>query len=166
MEPPQPAPDFTLTDQYGRSFQLSEQQGRVVLLLFGYTHCPDVCPTTLARWKQVYDALGPDAGRVRFVMITVDPERDTPERMQEWLATFNSDFIGLTGTPDELASVYQSYFVYSEKASETESAGGHSYGVQHTGTVFVIDTDGRWRLSQSATMPPDDIVHDIQALLR
>ena len=163
LNPPRTAPDFVLTDQYGQPFRLSDQQGKVVLLFFGYTHCPDVCPTTLARWKQIYDALGEDADRVRFVFITVDPERDTPERLQQHLAVFNPKFIGLTGSPDQLAPIYQAYYVYQEKVQESQSAAG--YLMSHTSATFLIDPEGRWRLNYGFGTPPEDIVHDIQVLL-
>ncbi len=164
LNPPPPAPDFTLTDQHGNSFRLSDQQGQVVLLFFGYTHCPDVCPTTLARWKQVHDALGDDAERVRFVFITVDPERDTPERLQQHLAVFSPDFIGLTGTPDKLEPVYTAYSIYHEKAEAPASAVG--YLVNHSSSVLVVDPQGRWRLAYSFGTVPEDIVHDVRELLR
>lgn len=164
LDPPPPAPDFTLTDPHGQPFRLSDQRGKVILLFFGYTHCPDVCPTTLATWKQVHDALGGDADGVRFVFITVDPERDTPERLQQHLAVFNPRFIGLTGSPEELEPIYQAYHVYHEKVQASQS--GVGYLVNHTAAVFVIDPQGRWRLSYSFGTLPEDIVHDVQALLR
>lgn len=164
LNPPPPATDFTLTDQHGNAFRLSDQRSQVVLLFFGYTHCPDVCPTTLARWKQVHDALGDDAERVRFVFITVDPERDTPARLQQHLSMFNGDFIGLTGTSEELAPVYTAYSIYHEKAEASGSA--LDYLVNHSSSAFIVDPQGRWRLSYSFGTPPDDIVHDIRELLR
>ena len=164
LNPPPPATDFTLTDQHGDAFRLSDQRGQVVLLFFGYTHCPDVCPTTLARWKQVSDSLGEDAERVRFVFITVDPERDTPARLQQHLAVFSPDFIGLTGTPEELEPVYAAYSIYHEKAEATGSALG--YLVNHSASVLLIDPQGRWRLAYSFGTSPEDIVHDVRELLR
>jgi len=164
LDPPPSAPDFTLTDQHGQPFRLSDQRGKAVLLFFGYTHCPDVCPTTLATWKQVHDALGDDADRVRFVFITVDPERDTPQRLRQHLAVFNPGFIGLTGNPEQLAPIYQAYHVYHEEVQESQSA--VDYLVNHTAAVFLIDPEGRWRLSYSFGTPPEDIVHDVQVLLR
>jgi protein SCO1/2 len=164
LNPPPPATDFTLIDQHGNTFRLSDQRGQVVLLFFGYTHCPDVCPTTLARWKQVHNALGDDVQHVRFVFITVDPERDTPEQLQQHLAVFSPDFIGLTGTSDDLASVYTAYSIYHEKAEASGSALG--YVVNHSSSVFIIDPQGRWRLSYGFGTPPEDFVHDIRELLR
>ena len=157
-------PDFTLRDQHGQPFRLSAQRGRVVLLFFGYTYCPDICPTTLAMWRQVHDALDDDAKRVRFVFITVDPERDTPERMGKHLAVFNPDFIGLTGPPDKLEPVYQAFDVSREKVFAGGSAS--AYLMNHTATGFVIDPDGQLRLSHGYFTPPEDIAHDIRQLLR
>ncbi|HSR30941.1 MAG TPA: SCO family protein, partial [Anaerolineae bacterium] len=102
LDEPVDVADFALTDENGGVFRLSDQQGNVVLLFFGYTSCPDVCPTTLATWRKIHEALGEDAERVRFVFVTVDPERDTAERLGMHVNAFNPDFIGLTGTPEEL----------------------------------------------------------------
>lgn len=164
LEPARSVPDFSLTDQRGQPFRLSDQRGRVVLLFFGYTFCPDVCPTTLGSWTRVYDALGKDAERVRFVFITVDPERDTAERLRQHVQSFNSDFYGLTGTPDQLEPVYQTFSVYHEKDTSTESAAG--YLVNHTASTFVLDPAGQWRLLHSFGTPIEDIVHDITQLLK
>jgi protein SCO1/2 len=163
LDPPKPVQDFTLTDQNGGNFRLGDQQGNVVLLFFGYTFCPDVCPTTLGTWKRVHETLGAEAQDVRFVFVTVDPERDTPERLKQHLEAFGSDFIGLTGSPEELQPVYQAFGVYFEKDVETESAAG--YLVNHTASAFVVDPEGRWRLKHSFGTSVEDIVHDIKQLL-
>jgi protein SCO1/2 len=164
LDPGRTVQDFSLTDQNGQVFRLSDAQGKVVLLFFGYTFCPDVCPTTLGTWKQVHDALGKDAENVRFVFITVDPERDTAEQLKGHVQLFNEDFIGLTGSLAELTPVYQDFGVFFEKDTETESAAG--YLVNHTASAFVIGPDGVWRLRHSFGTPEEDIVHDIQQLLK
>ncbi len=161
---PAPATDFTLTDQDGRPFRLSDQRGNVVLLFFGYTNCPDVCPTTLAIWKQVQRALGPAASRIRFVFVTVDPDRDTTERIKDHLAIFSPDFIGLSGTPDELSAVYQAYGIYHEKAEAQGSAAG--YLVTHTASTLFIDPDGRWRGLFSYGTDAETITRDIRQALQ
>ena len=164
LKPPVSAPDFTLADQHGQPFRLSEQRGRVVLLYFGYTHCPDACPLTLSKWSEVHEALGAEAERVRFIFITVDPERDTSQRLQQHLATFNADFIGLTGTQVELESVYQAYGIVHEKARSKGSEEG--YLMMHNTSAFVIDPDGLWRLRHASITPPEDIFQDVRQLLK
>mgnify|MGYP001819707206 CR=1 FL=1 len=164
LDPGRTVQDFSLTDQNGQTFSLSEAQGQVVVLFFGYTFCPDVCPTTLGTWKRVHENLGKDAENVRFVFITVDPERDTPEQLKGHVELFNKDFIGLTGSMDALTPVYQDFGVFFEKDTETESAAG--YLVNHTASAFVIAPDGLWRLRHSFGTPAEDIVHDIQQLLK
>lgn len=164
LEAPVSVPDFTLTDQRGGTFRLSDQRGDVVLLFFGYTQCPDVCPTTLATWRQVHQALGDDAARVRFVFVTVDPERDTSERLGMHVNAFNPDFIGLTGSTAELETVYRIFDVYHEKDTSSGSAAG--YLVSHTATTFVIDPDGNWILRLTYGTPVEDIVHDVRQVLK
>lgn len=164
LEEPLAVPDFALTDQHGLPFRLSEQQGQVVLLFFGYTQCPDVCPTTLATWRRVHEALGEDAGQVRFVFVTVDPDRDTPERLGAHVNAFNPDFIGLSGSAEELQAVYDIFGVFYEKDTSSGSAAG--YLVNHTATTFVVDPQGQWRLRETFGTEVDDIVYDIQQLLK
>jgi protein SCO1/2 len=164
MEPPLAAPDFALTDQHGQPFRLSDQRGKVVLLFFGYTQCPDVCPTTLATWRKVHEALGDDAGRVRFVFVTVDPERDTAERLGRHVEAFNPDFLGLTGSPQELEAAYSTFGVVHEVDTSSQSAAG--YLVNHTATTFVIDPSGQWRLRLPYGTSAEDIAHDVRELLK
>lgn len=163
LDPPVAVPDFQLQDEHGQPFRLSDQQGRVVLLFFGYTSCPDVCPTTLASWRQVHEALGADAERVRFVFVTVDPERDTTERLALHVDAFHPDIIGLTGSQEELKAVYEIFDVFYEVDTSSQSALG--YLVSHTATTFVIDPEGQWRLRESYGTLVEDLVHDIQQLL-
>lgn len=164
VEPYPPASAFVLTRADGTSFQLSEMRGKVILLFFGYTSCPDVCPTTLAELNQAMGKLnGNDAGRVQVVFVTVDPERDTPERVQEYVNHFNSSFIGLSGTEKDLAKVWNDYGVYREIVEGTSALG---YLVNHTARVTLIDADGNLRISFSFEMPVDDIVHDLKLILK
>lgn len=157
------APDFTLTDVHGNPFHLADQKGNVVLLYFGYTYCPDVCPTTLGDFKRVHTQLGDLADRVRFVLITADPDRDTPERLAKYLTFFGDDFVGLVGSAEELQSVYDKYGVFVEKQQAEGSAA--QYLVSHTANVFLIDPDGNWRLVYEFGTAPEDMVQDITALL-
>ncbi len=163
LNEPISVPDFALTDQNGQTFRLSDQRGSAVLLFFGYTQCPDVCPTTLATWRQVHEALGDDAARVRFAFVTVDPERDTPERLGLHVNAFNPDFIGLTGTQEDLEAVYKVFDIVYEKDTSSGSAAG--YLVNHTATAFLLDPEGQWRLREKYGTPAEDIAHDIQELL-
>ena len=163
-EPYPPAPEIELNRDNGASFKLSELRGNVVLLFFGYTSCPDVCPTTMAELKQALDELDEDdAKQVQVLFVTVDPERDTPERVQEYVNHFNSDFIGLSGTESELAEVWQDYGVFRENVEGNSAAG---YLVNHTARVTLIDRDGNLRLSYAFETPVDSIVHDLKLLFK
>lgn len=159
-----PIADFELQDQTGAVFKLSAQRGKVVLFFFGYTFCPDVCPMTLSTWKRVQDALGNDAATVRFVYVTVDPERDTREKLKNHLENFSEDFTGLTGSNEALRAVYASFGVYINKTSIAESAAG--YLVDHTARMFVVDKNGALRLLLDHAAPVDEVVHDVRLLLR
>ncbi len=163
LDEPLAVPQFTLLDHTGRPFHLADQEGKVVLLFFGYTSCPDVCPTTLATWRQVHDLLGDDAGRVKFAFVTVDPERDTSERLGRHVQAFNPDFVGLTGMPEELQGVYDIFDVYHEVDTSSQSALG--YLINHTATTFVLDPEGVWRLRESYGTLAEDIAHDVKQLL-
>lgn len=161
-DPIEPAPSFELVDQHQQPVQLSDLRGNLVLLYFGFTNCPDACPITLATWNQVHRALGADADRVRFVFITVDPERDTPEIIGKHLALFNEDFIGLWGPLDEIEEIARSYNVYLQKV-EVDSA--VDYLVNHATLTFVIDAQGRRVLAHPLDTPADEMIADLQTLL-
>ena len=163
-DPALPAPEFDLTQGNGSSFRLSETRGQVVLLYFGYTFCPDVCPTTLSDLRRVKTDLGDDASQVQVLFVTVDPERDTFEKMGAYVSQFDPTFIGLSGSMDELAKVWDAYGIYREETEFPNSASG--YLVNHTARVFLIDQDGNLHLSYSYGTPPDDILHDIKILLQ
>jgi protein SCO1/2 len=158
-----PAADFVLTDTSGQPFRLNEQRGKVVLLFFGYTYCPDVCPTTLAEVKRVMEGLGDERLDVRFLFITVDPERDTPEQLGQHLANFHPDMIGLTGTPETLRQVFTDYGIYAAKVPLAEST--TAYTMDHTARLFLIDPQGRMRLSYAYGTPAEDILQDVTHLL-
>jgi protein SCO1/2 len=162
IDPPVKAADFTLVDQNGQPFKLSDQKGKVVLIFFGYTHCPDVCPVTLTRYKQMRDELGDQAGQVHFVFITVDPERDNVENLHEFLGNYDPAIIGLTGSRAELEPVWKSYGVYEGKV-QMESAG--DYLVDHTARVYAIDAQGNWRLTYPFEMDTPAILDDVRHLL-
>ncbi len=164
LDPPRPVPELVARDHWGGTFRFAEQRGRVVLLFFGYTTCPDVCPATLARWKKVREKLGSAADRVRFVFVTVDPERDTPAKVKEYLELFSSQFVGLVGREGDLMPLYRFFGVLYEKVPVPGSAAG--YLVNHTAAVPVVDPQGRWRLRLSQETSVEDYVHDVRVLLR
>ena len=160
------APQIQMTDHRGRMFDLRAQaaEGNVVVLFFGYTSCPDVCPTTLAHHKQVKEVLGEESSNVRFVMVSVDPERDTRERMGQYVEAFDKEFIGLTGTLEELAAVWSAYDVRPEKEEVAGSALG--YAVSHPAFTYVIDKSGNLRLVHFLGMPADAVAEDLTKLLQ
>jgi protein SCO1/2 len=161
-EPYPVASEIQLTGAGNHTFQLSETRGKVVALFFGYTSCPDVCPTTLAELNQALGQLGEEAEQVQVLFVTVDPERDTPERVQEYVNHFNPDFIGLSGAQTELAKVWSSYGVFREVVEGTSAAG---YLVNHTSRVTLIDQQGNLRVSFPFGTPVEDVVHDVNLLL-
>ncbi|MCH8315432.1 MAG: SCO family protein [Planctomycetes bacterium] len=158
------AHDFTLTDQHGRRFQLKDQRGRPVLLFFGYTHCPDVCPMALSSWAKIEDLLGVRATEVSFAFITVDPERDTPQRLAKHMAIFSPRFLGLSGTPEELGKVFEAYGISAEKVPV--AAGALGYLVDHSTQMFLIDQDGAIRNQYDYRTLPDTIANRLERLLR
>ena len=162
LETPVPAPDIELGDQHGDLFRLSDQRGKVVLLAFGYTNCPDVCPTTLAQFKLIKSGLGSAADAVRFVFITVDPERDTPERLNQYLGSFDADFIGLSSSRSDLEPTWQKYGVFQQK-QEADSSG--NYTVDHTSRIYAIDMNGNFRLTYPYDMQASAIVEDVRHLV-
>jgi len=163
FNPPPMATDFTLIDQEGRPVQLSDYRGKLILLFFGYTHCPDVCPTTLAKLNNVFRELGNAAKEIQVVFVSVDPERDTPEAIKRYLSHFNPSFIGLTGQPEEIEAVVQAYGVYVEK-EEVGSAAG--YLINHSARTYVIDQEGKLVLTFAYETEPQDMVSDLKKLLR
>lgn len=162
IDPPVKAADFELLDQHGERYSLSDQRGKVALIFFGYTHCPDVCPVTLSEFRQVKRQLGELASEVVFIFITVDEERDTPEEIGKYLSNFDKDFVGLTGGLSDLEPVYQSYGVYREKQQSNSAAG---YLVDHTARVYAIDKAGNWRLTYPFGMEVEKLYQDVRHLI-
>ena len=162
-EPYPVAADIELKQANGSSFRLSDLRGKVVALFFGYTSCPDVCPTTMAELDQALEKMGDQANQVQVLYVTVDPERDTPERVQEYVRHFNPTFIGLSGSEAELTKVWNDYGVFREIVEGGSAAG---YLVDHTARVTVIDQDGNLRLSFPFDTPVEDVVHDLKLLLK
>jgi protein SCO1 len=157
-----PAPEFTLTDHRGEPRSLSDFRGRAVLLFFGFTRCPDVCPMTLAKLSRVLAEAGLPAGRVQILLITVDPEHDTPDRLAAYVQAFGDSVVGLTGGPHALRQLFAAYGVYAEPA-----IGHHGdETIAHTTLVFGIDRSGRLRVLIRPDEPGHIVEGDIRSLLR
>jgi protein SCO1/2 len=163
ISPAAQAPALALTDQHGESFTLAEENGTVSLIYFGYTTCPDLCPTTLNDFTIVKDDLGDNAADVDFIMVTFDPERDTRERMQEYLNFFDPDFIGLRGDEAQTQQFLQDYGVTIKRVEYPNSSTG--YLIDHTALIYVIDKEGRLRLTYPYGTDPLMIAEDVQHLV-
>ena len=154
--------DFNLTDHTGRRRTLADFHGKAVALFFGYTHCPDVCPTTLGELAQTLKQLGKDAGKVQVLFVTLDPERDTPAVLAQYVPSFNPAFLGLTGTEDEVAIVAKSFKVFYQKQASASKLG---YTLDHSANTFVFDPQGRLRLMYGFGRGVAPMAHDINQLL-
>ncbi len=147
---------FTLTGTDGKRVTDRDFRGRLMLVFFGYTHCPDVCPTELQTLADVLDKLGADADKVAPVFISVDPQRDTPEAVSNYVKSFSPRIEGLTGDMSEVASAAKAYRVYFRKAAESIS--GSEYSVDHSGFVYLMDEDGRYLTHFTFNTSPDTII--------
>ncbi|MBI5052662.1 MAG: SCO family protein [Chloroflexi bacterium] len=163
IDPPRAAVEFALTDQNGAAAKLSDYRGQWVMMFFGYTNCPDVCPATLADFKKIRGELGGAASRVRFMMITVDAERDTTARLKEYMNAFDSSFVGLTGNKEALAQTYRGYGVHVEAILASSS--GHTSSVDHTSSVYLLDTEGRLKMVYTS-VPWRDVLDDLRYLVK
>ena len=155
--------DFALSDHEGKPRVLADFRGKVVVLFFGYTQCPDVCPTTLAALAEALKELGPDAARVEVLFVTVDPERDTAELLSNYVTAFGPSFIGLRGDADAIARTAKEFkILYQKRPGRTPE----SYTVDHSAGSFVFDPQGRLRLYVGNGQGADVFAHDIRELLR
>ena len=167
LEPLEPAPDFTMEDQRGDPFRVSDRGGKALLMFFGYTHCPDICLITLADYVQVRDLLGGLAEEVEFAFITVDPERDTPGVVGEYVGRFDTSFYGLRGSDEVLEDTKSAYGIFAE-ASEGDGGPDHDDGgylVGHTDHSFLIDGEGRLAVLFRSGTPAAEMAADIERLL-
>lgn len=156
------AKDFALTDHNGQLRTLADFKGKVVVVFFGYTQCPDVCPTTLAELAEAKRLLGADGARVQGVFISVDPERDLPEVLDAYVASFGSDQVGLRGTAEQTAAVAKHFKVfYSKVPGKTDT----SYTVDHTAGSYVFDAQGRVRLFTRYGVGAKVLAEDLRKLL-
>jgi protein SCO1 len=162
FQPVHPAFDLVLKDTHNQTFQLSQDKGKIILLFFGYTHCPDECPLTLAKLKQVKADLGSKADHVVFVFVTVDPQRDTPAAILAYLVPFDPAFTGLTGSLSELEPAWNAYGVYNQIDGGAVLEG---YQVSHSTQLYLIDAQGRLRLTYHLDNTPQDIEQDILYLV-
>jgi protein SCO1 len=157
------ARDFRLTDHNGQVRTLADFKGKVVAVFFGYTHCPDVCPTTLADFAAALQQLGPQrAERVQVIFVTVDPERDTPELLQAFVPAFNPAFLGMFTDADALKRLANEYKVVYQKSSVK---GADDYLIDHSAGTYVYDPQGRLRLLMPYGSSPDAIAQDLKTLL-
>jgi len=163
IEPSPAAFDFEIQQANGTTYHLSTEQGKVVLLYFGYTNCPDYCPATLAKYQNIYQHLGDDVADVDFVFVSADPQRDTPQVTADYVHHVNTAFIGLSGTEEQLRPIWQAYFVGQQVVPLEGSALG--YAVDHSTRVYVIDKQGNLRLTFSFEMEAVDMAHDVSLLL-
>ncbi|MES2484085.1 MAG: SCO family protein [Pseudomonadota bacterium] len=157
------AKDFNLPDQNGQMRSLKDFQGKAVVVFFGFTQCPDVCPTTLNELAEVRRLLGADGQRVQGIFVTVDPERDTPELLRAYLANFDPSFIALRGSPEQLAAVAKDFKIYYKKV-EGKKAG--SYTMDHSAASYVYDPQGRLRLYTRYGTGPQPLADDLRILLK
>jgi protein SCO1/2 len=155
--------DFALIDHTGKPRRLGDFHGKVVVVFFGFTHCPDVCPVTLAELAAARRQLGADGERVQVLLVTVDPERDTPEVLSKYVTAFDPGFLGLTGSPRQIAEVAREFKVVYQKVEGRQPA---SYSVDHSAGTFVFDPQGRLRLYVSYGQGAEVFAHDIALLLR
>ena len=157
------APAFTLTDQYGTQRSLSDFKGKVVSLFFGFTHCPDICPTHLARQAEVMRQLGTQAEQVAVLFVSLDPERDTPAALKTYMDAFDPRFIALTGSSEQTSKVAKQYKIFWQKTPLPDSA--LVYTIDHTTNSFVIDQAGRLRLVVPHEMSAADVTHDLKLMI-
>lgn len=155
--------DFALTDHNNEPFELSSLRGKVVVVFFGYSMCPDFCPTTLSKLTRVENQLGEDKAQLKTLYITVDPERDTPDILKEDLASFTLNSLGLTGTKEELDEVVAMYGASYEIVPTPTSVS--KYTVSHTTTLYVLDKQGRLRLELPYEATVDEVVQGVRAVM-
>lgn len=157
------ARDFALTDHNGQVRHLADFKGKIVVLFFGYTQCPDVCPTTMAELAEVRKALGKDGDKVQGLFVSVDPARDTPEVLKAYMGNFDSTFLALYTTPEKLAELAKDFKVYYKKVDGKTPT---SYTMDHSAGSYIYDTQGQLRLFTRYGTGPQPLIADIQQLLK
>jgi len=154
--------DFALTDHNGQRRTLADFQGKVVTVFFGFTHCPDVCPTTLGEMAVIMKELGSDAARVQVLFVTVDPERDTAAVLQRYMPAFHPTFLGLTGSAEDIARTAKEFKIFYQK----QPLPGGSYSMDHSAGTYILDAQGRLRLFAQYGVGASVLLHDIRLLLK
>ena len=162
IQSPETSYDFTLTGGNG-DVSLSDFRGKLVLIYFGYTFCPDICPATLGNVNQALKEIGAKAEDVQLIMVSLDPQRDTPEKLEQYVAHFNPTFIGITGTQEQVDTVTSLYGIFYEKKEGSEAT---SYLIDHTATLMVIDREGYLKLVFPFGVTADEIADDLKYMLR
>jgi protein SCO1/2 len=166
VEPPRPAPELPGTNWDGEPFRLSERRGKVTVLFFGYTFCPDICPMTLTKMRRVEEGLGDRADDLEVVFVSVDPHRDGVEKLSGYVPNFDQSFYGVHLTFDELERVKEDFGITVQYSQPKDGPGSDSYYyVDHTGTYFVLDRQGRIRLEYPPTATPEQMIPDIETLI-
>ena len=155
--------DFALPDFNGKERTLADFRGKAVVVFFGYTQCPDVCPTTLAALAEAMKRLGPEADRVQVLFITVDPERDTPDLLSKYIPAFDPRFVGLRGDAEQTARTAKEFKILYQKQP---GASPGSYTMDHSAGTFIFDPQGRLRLYVGLAQGPDVFAHDLRELLK
>jgi protein SCO1 len=154
---------FTLTDATGKRVTDKDYRGRYMLVFFGYTNCPDICPASLQLISAALENLGSKADRVTPIFISVDPARDTPKKLGDYVKNFNSRFVGLTGTPEEIANVAKAYKVYYKKRPNASSP--NDYAMDHTAIIYLMDPNGEFVTHFTPTTSVDDLTAKLDKIL-
>ena len=157
------ARDIPLTDHNGQARHIKDFAGKVVVVFFGFTQCPDVCPTSMQELAEVKQMLGKDGDRLQGIFVTVDPERDTPEVLKAYMTNFDPSFLALRGSPEQLAAMAKDYKAYFKKADGTTPT---SYTMDHSAASYIYDTQGNLRLYSRYGSGVPALVSDVQALLK
>lgn len=160
LSAPLPVPSFTLTSHETRPVSSEDFPGKVLVVFFGYTSCPDVCPLTLTHLTQAFRLMKEEGERIQVLLVSVDPDRDTPERLRGYLRNFHPSFMGLTGTEEEIRSVADNFGAYFARTGE-----GESYTVDHTARSYVLDPEGRIALTFPISATPEEMARDLKHLL-
>ncbi|MFG1189239.1 SCO family protein [Xanthobacter flavus] len=149
---------FSLTDQNGRPTTEAALKGKPTLIFFGFTHCPDVCPTALFEMSEIFNALGPDAGKAQAFFVSVDPERDTPDVLKSYVSSFSPQIVGLSGTPEATEQIKREFRVYSRKVPLKDG----DYTMDHTAVVYLMDKDGNFVAPFNSKRPPAEAAAELK----